>query len=119
MKVSVQVGMVFVLALIGLGSAIKCYDCVDYTGSCTQTRSCPAQEDGCLTLQERNGKTYRQCIRFSDCKSGILGSMFPKVGAFDHRCCHQDLCNDATVNTARTSVITLVLSLALLWWCII
>ncbi|MCJ8747459.1 hypothetical protein PDJAM_G00153640 [Pangasius djambal] len=118
MKVFLQVSVVFVLALIGLGSAIKCYSCTDYTGSCSDTTNCASQYDGCLTLKERNGKIYRQCIQFSDCDTGVLGTMFPSVASFTHRCCNQDLCNGASVSAARTSVITLLLSLALFWWCI-
>ncbi|XP_060767217.1 CD59 glycoprotein [Neoarius graeffei] len=116
MKVFVQVSMVFVLALIGLGSALKCYDCVDYTGSCSSTTTCPANQDGCLTLKARNGNIFRQCIKFSDCTNDILQGMFPAVRHFSHNCCHRDLCNSASVSAARTSVIALLLSLALFWW---
>ncbi|MCI4393241.1 hypothetical protein PGIGA_G00155130 [Pangasianodon gigas] len=118
MKVFLQVSVVFVLALIGLGSAIKCYNCEDFTGKCSHTINCAGQYDGCLTLKERNGRIFRQCIRFSDCHTSVLGSMFPQVSRFEHRCCSQDLCNGASVSAARTSVITLLLSLALFWWCI-
>ncbi|TSQ58058.1 F-box only protein 3 [Bagarius yarrelli] len=118
MKLSVEVGLVFVLALIGLGSAIKCYSCIDYTGSCTQTSNCAAHEDGCLTLKERHGKIYRQCVRYSDCTFSTLGSMFSKVSNFNYECCNQDLCNSASLSATRTSVIALILSLALFWCCI-
>ncbi|XP_053472564.1 CD59 glycoprotein [Ictalurus furcatus] len=119
MKVFVQVSVVFVLAFIGLGSAIKCYNCVDYTGKCNNTIHCGGHNDGCLILRERNGKIYRQCIRYSDCKSTILSTMFPHVASFTHDCCDKDLCNGASVSTARTSVMAMLLSLALFWWCII
>ncbi|KAM9494443.1 CD59 glycoprotein [Clarias gariepinus] len=118
MRVYVQVGVVFVLALIGLGSALRCYTCTDYSGSCTTTGTCGGQQDGCLTLVERNGKTYRQCIRYSECEYSNLGTMFSSVSNFKYNCCTKDLCNGASVSAAKTSVIALLLSLALFWWCI-
>ncbi|XP_062845552.1 CD59 glycoprotein-like [Trichomycterus rosablanca] len=114
MKVFVPVGVVFVLALLSLGSAIKCFSCQDYTGNCAETSEC-SRDDACLTLNERGGKTYRKCIKYSDCEVSILSPMFPKVSSYSFRCCNQDLCNSAPVTAAGSSVLGLLFSL-LLWF---
>ncbi|KAF7687872.1 CD59 glycoprotein [Silurus meridionalis] len=117
MKAIVQVSVVVLLALIGLGSALECYSCVDYTGGCNTVKTCSGQNDGCLTLKERNGRIFRQCVRFSDCHTSHLAPMFPNVASFTYSCCESDLCNGASVGAGRTSAIALILSLAL-FWCI-
>uniref|UniRef100_A0A8C5BU35 UPAR/Ly6 domain-containing protein n=1 Tax=Gadus morhua TaxID=8049 RepID=A0A8C5BU35_GADMO len=59
-------------------SAIRCYSCKDYTASCSKQRDC-SYDDACLTLTERGGQTYRQCLKYSDCEYSRLGQMFPQV----------------------------------------
>ncbi|KAI5618569.1 CD59 molecule, complement regulatory protein precursor, partial [Silurus asotus] len=117
MKSIVQVSVVVLFALIGVGSALKCYSCVDYSGKCDNVETCSGQNDGCLNLKERNGRNIRQCVRFSDCQSSLLAPMFPNVASFGFSCCESDLCNGASVGAGRTSAIALLLSLAL-FWCI-
>ncbi|KAK1802472.1 hypothetical protein P4O66_022134 [Electrophorus voltai] len=118
MKVFMGVGVVFGLTLLGLGSAIKCYKCKDYTGSCSKTQDCRF-EDACLSLYERGGSTYRQCIKYSDCEQSMLAQMFPHVSSFRYSCCMSDLCNSAPVNMAKSSVLGLLASLAVFWWCVL
>uniref|UniRef100_A0A3Q1G6G8 CD59 molecule (CD59 blood group) a n=1 Tax=Acanthochromis polyacanthus TaxID=80966 RepID=A0A3Q1G6G8_9TELE len=60
------------------GSAIRCYSCKDYTASCSKQRDC-SYDDACLTLNERGGMTYRQCLKYSDCEYSRLAQMFPQV----------------------------------------
>ncbi|XP_036439906.1 CD59 glycoprotein [Colossoma macropomum] len=118
MKGFVGVSVVFGIALLGLGSAIKCYKCRDYTGSCTKTQDCRF-EDSCLTLNERGGETYRQCVRHSDCDYNLLSQMFPQVSSFTFKCCSSDLCNGASTTTISSSVLGLLVSLAVWWWCVL
>ncbi|KAF1372015.1 hypothetical protein PFLUV_G00277090 [Perca fluviatilis] len=59
-------------------SAIRCFSCKDYTASCSKQREC-SYDDACLTLSERGGMTYRQCLKYSDCEYGRLAQMFPQV----------------------------------------
>ncbi|KAM6893543.1 CD59 glycoprotein-like [Xenentodon cancila] len=103
-------------ALIGLGSGIRCYSCKDYTSTCTKQRDC-SYDDACLTLSERGGMTYRQCLKYSDCERSRVAQMFPQVSSFTFKCCNSDLCNSAPISAA-TSVIGLVASMVVMWWCI-
>ncbi|XP_043101216.1 CD59 glycoprotein [Puntigrus tetrazona] len=115
MKASVGVCVVFVLALVGLGSAIKCYSCKDYTGTCSKIRNC-YYDDACVSVYERGGDTYRQCIKYSDCNYNVIGEKFPKLSSFKFSCCTSDLCNTAPVSVSSRSVVGILLSLALFWW---
>ncbi|XP_051581078.1 CD59 glycoprotein-like [Myxocyprinus asiaticus] len=116
MKASVGVSVVFSLALLGLGSAIKCYNCKDYMGTCTKIRDC-YYDDACVSVYERGGDTYRQCIKYSDCVFNTVAQRFPKLSSFKFSCCTSDLCNSASV--AGHSVVGILLSLALFWWCVL
>ncbi|XP_030601630.1 CD59 glycoprotein [Archocentrus centrarchus] len=116
MKRSLGICLVICSTLIGLGSAIRCYSCKDYTASCTKQRDC-SYDDACLTLSERGGMTYRQCLKYSDCEYGRLAQMFPQVSSFTFKCCNSDLCNSAP-SSATSSVIGLLASVAVMWWCI-
>ncbi|KAG7471680.1 hypothetical protein JOB18_022989 [Solea senegalensis] len=115
MKRSLVICLLVCSALIGLGSAIRCYSCKDYTSSCTKQRDC-SSDDACLTLNERGGMTYRQCLKYSDCDYRRLSLMFQNVNSFTFKCCNSDLCNSAH-SWAASSVIGLV-SLIAMWWCI-
>ncbi|TKS66695.1 CD59 glycoprotein-like [Larimichthys crocea] len=116
MKRSLGFCLVICSALIGLGTAIRCYSCKDYTASCSKQREC-SYDDACLTLNERGGMTYRQCLKYSDCEYGRLAQMFPQVSSFTFKCCNSDLCNSAP-SSAASSVIGLLASVAVMWWCI-
>ncbi|XP_044200353.1 CD59 glycoprotein isoform X1 [Thunnus albacares] len=116
MKRSLGICVVMCCTLIGLGSAIRCYSCKDYTGSCSKQRDC-SYDDACLTLTERGGMTYRQCLKYSDCEYSRLGQMFPQVSSFTFKCCNSDLCNSAP-SSAASSLIGLLASVAVMWWCI-
>uniref|UniRef100_A0A672YEL0 UPAR/Ly6 domain-containing protein n=1 Tax=Sphaeramia orbicularis TaxID=375764 RepID=A0A672YEL0_9TELE len=107
------IGLCVVLfsALIGLGSSIRCYSCKDYTASCTKQRDC-SYDDACLTLTERGGMTYRQCLKYSDCEYGRLGQMFPQVGSP-----HLSFCACAFI-LAVPSDLRMFLLLVFLWWII-
>ncbi|XP_028812577.1 CD59 glycoprotein [Denticeps clupeoides] len=118
MKTSAGISVVFCLALFGLGSAIKCYRCKDYTGTCTKTQDCN-WEDSCLSLKERGGFIYRQCIKYSDCDYNRLSQMYPSVSAFTYKCCNSDLCNGATAAMAAKPLLGLLASLAVFWWCVL
>ncbi|XP_076858917.1 CD59 glycoprotein [Brachyhypopomus gauderio] len=118
MKVFVGVCLVFGLSLLGLGSAIKCFKCKDYTGSCSKTQDCRF-EDACLSLHERGGLTYRQCIKYSDCEKSMLTQMFPHISSFKYSCCMSDLCNHAPLTVARSSLLGLLASLAVFLWCVL
>ncbi|XP_066556763.1 CD59 glycoprotein [Amia ocellicauda] len=84
--------LVLCAALLGLGSALKCYKCSDDSGCCANTEYC-TYEDACLTLSEKDGRTIRQCIRFSDCVNTKLHQMFPAISGFTFKCCFSNLCN--------------------------
>ncbi|XP_062845675.1 CD59 glycoprotein-like [Trichomycterus rosablanca] len=116
MKVSVQVGVVFLLALFGLGAAIKCYSCLGVTGDCPATQDC--KEDSCLKLDDKGGQKYRACINYSKCDNANLGLLYPSVSSFSFKCCQTDLCNGAPESAAKSSLIGLMFSLALFFWCI-
>ncbi|XP_055062424.1 CD59 glycoprotein [Misgurnus anguillicaudatus] len=118
MKTSVGVCVVFSLALLGLGSAIRCYNCKDYTGTCTTEKSC-YYDDACLTLYERGGDTYKRCIKYSECDHNTVAQKFPNIQSFTYSCCTSDLCNAANVSMASRSVLGILLSLALFWWCVL
>ncbi|KAF0046356.1 hypothetical protein F2P81_002885 [Scophthalmus maximus] len=79
MKRALGICLVICSALVGLGSAIRCYSCKDYTASCSKQRDC-SYDDACLTVNERGGMTYRQCLKYSDCEYSRLAQMFPQVG---------------------------------------
>uniref|UniRef100_A0AAY5KZH2 MAC-inhibitory protein n=1 Tax=Esox lucius TaxID=8010 RepID=A0AAY5KZH2_ESOLU len=98
------------------GSAIQCINCIDYTGSCTSTKHCNL-EDACLTLKERGGDTYRQCIKYSDCNQDQLTQMFPSISKFNFQCCTSNLCNGATSIGPGKHLLGLFASLAVMWWC--
>ncbi|NP_001313314.1 CD59 glycoprotein precursor [Danio rerio] len=115
MKASVGVCVVFVLALLGLGSAIKCYNCKDYTGACSKIKDC-YYDDACLSVYERGGDTYRQCIKYSECDYSTVGVKFPKLSSFKFSCCTSDLCNSAPLSVSSRSVVAILLPLALFWW---
>ncbi|XP_029941924.1 CD59 glycoprotein-like [Salarias fasciatus] len=115
MKRSLGICLLVFSALIGLGTAIRCYTCKDYTASCTK-QDC-SYENACLTLNERGGMTYRQCLKYSDCVYSRLGPMFPQASNFTFKCCDSDLCNSAP-SSAASSLIGLLTSLAVMWWCV-
>ncbi|KAM6945701.1 CD59 glycoprotein [Aplochiton taeniatus] len=107
--------LIFSSTLFGLGSTIRCFACKDYTASCTKTRDC-SYDDACLSLTERGGQTYRQCMRYSDCDYSRLALMFPHVSSFTFKCCNSDLCNSAP-STAARPLIGLLATLSVVWWC--
>lgn len=113
MKCSLTFSLLLCCALLGLGTAIKCYSCKDYTASCTKQRDC-SYDDACLTLTERGGMTYRQCLKYSDCDFRTVAQMFPQVASFTFKCCNSDLCNSAP-SSAVSSVTGVVASLLLTW----
>uniref|UniRef100_A0A672YFI7 CD59 molecule (CD59 blood group) n=1 Tax=Sphaeramia orbicularis TaxID=375764 RepID=A0A672YFI7_9TELE len=110
------IGLCVVLfsALIGLGSSIRCYSCKDYTASCTKQRDC-SYDDACLTLTERGGMTYRQCLKYSDCEYGRLGQMFPQVGS-PHLCWFSTFV--LVLHICVGSPYLMFLLLVFLWWII-
>ncbi|XP_063044049.1 CD59 glycoprotein [Engraulis encrasicolus] len=118
MKSSVGICIVFCFAVFGLGSALQCYKCTDYTGSCSKVKGC-GWDDACLTLKERGGYIYRQCIKYSDCEYNRLSQMFPSVASFTYRCCTTDLCNAAPLTAAGKPLLGLLASLAVFWWCVL
>ncbi|KAF7643729.1 hypothetical protein LDENG_00234600 [Lucifuga dentata] len=115
MKRSLILSLVLCSTLIGPGWSIRCYSCKDYTSSCSKQRDC-SYDDACLTLSERGGMTYRQCLKYSDCDYGRLAQMFPQVSSFTFKCCSSDLCNSAPSSTTA-SLIGLLVSMAATWWC--
>ncbi|KAM4601760.1 CD59 glycoprotein-like [Polymixia lowei] len=115
MKHALVICVAFCCTLIGLGSAIRCFSCKDYTASCSKQREC-SYDDACLTLTERGGQTFRQCMKYSDCDYGRLGQMFPQVSSFTFKCCNSDLCNSAP-SSATSCLIGLLASMAVIWWC--
>ncbi|XP_030622266.1 CD59 glycoprotein [Chanos chanos] len=106
------------LALCGLGAAIQCYSCSDYTGSCTKTVDC-SLDDACLTLKERGGDTHRKCVKYSDCSFKTMSIQFPRVQQFTFDCCTTDLCNAASFTAVSKPVLAVLSSLALLWCCLL
>ncbi|MEQ2176247.1 hypothetical protein GOODEAATRI_026076 [Goodea atripinnis] len=95
-------------AAVILGSAIRCYSCKDYTGSCTKQRDC-SYDDACLTLTERG--PYGTPV--------LLTSEIPaaQVSSFYFKCCNSDLCNSAP-SCAASSLIGLLASVLVMWWCV-
>ncbi|XP_035533869.1 CD59 glycoprotein isoform X2 [Morone saxatilis] len=116
MKRSLGICLVICSALIGLGSALQCYSCQGPT-KCTTQQQCGSGEDTCLKLIDTGGKTYRQCLKYSECNFNSLSGKFPQVSKFTFDCCNSDLCNSAPSSTA-SSVIGLLASVAVMWWCI-
>ncbi|RVE75553.1 hypothetical protein OJAV_G00017930 [Oryzias javanicus] len=116
MKRTLGLCLLICSTLLGRGSAIRCFSCKDYTASCSKQRDC-SYDDACLTLNERGGMTYRQCLKYSDCEYSRLAQMFPQVSRFTFKCCNSDLCNSAP-HFATSPVIGLLSSVALIWWCI-
>ncbi|XP_057685291.1 CD59 glycoprotein-like [Corythoichthys intestinalis] len=114
MKLSVSIFLLSCFTLLRLGSAIRCYSCKDYTASCSKQRDC-SYDDACLTLTERGGMTFRQCLKYSDCEYSRLGQMFPQVSSFTFKCCNSDLCNSAH-STVASSLIGVLASVAATWW---
>uniref|UniRef100_A0A672GQK8 UPAR/Ly6 domain-containing protein n=1 Tax=Salarias fasciatus TaxID=181472 RepID=A0A672GQK8_SALFA len=103
-------------ALIGLGAdGDPLLHCKDYTASCTK-QDC-SYENACLTLNERGGMTYRQCLKYSDCVYSRLGPMFPQASKLHFKCCDSDLCNSAP-SLQQSSLIGLLTSLVVMWWCL-
>ncbi|KAA0723457.1 hypothetical protein E1301_Tti003428 [Triplophysa tibetana] len=118
MKTSVGVCLVFSLALVGLGSAIKCYSCKDYSGTCSKIGNC-YYDDACLSVYERGGDIHRQCIKYSECDHSTIAQKFPKIASFTFSCCASDLCNTGTMSLASHSVVGILVSLAFFWCCIL
>ncbi|KAM9835974.1 CD59 glycoprotein [Aulostomus maculatus] len=113
---SVWTCVLLLSTLTTLGVAIRCYSCKDYTSSCSKQRDC-SYDDACLTLTERGGMTYRQCLKYSDCEYSRLGQMFPQVSSFTFKCCNSDLCNSAS-SIAASSLIGLLASVVIVFWLI-
>lgn len=142
---------------LSLGSAIKCYNCKDYTGTCSKIRDC-YYDDACVSVYERGegdlthvhcvflytstnlalylpldknvslslclpsllgGDTYRQCIKYSECDYNTIAQKLPKLSSFKFSCCATDLCNTGSMSLASHSVMGILLSLALFWWCVL
>ncbi|XP_008323628.1 CD59 glycoprotein-like [Cynoglossus semilaevis] len=114
MKRFLGITLMICCSLIGLGTAIRCYSCKDYTGSCSKQRDC-SYDDACLSLYERGGMTYRQCLKYTDCDYNRLSQMFPHVSSFTFKCCNSDLCNSAP-STAASSLIGLLTTGLVMWW---
>ncbi|XP_062859414.1 CD59 glycoprotein isoform X2 [Trichomycterus rosablanca] len=116
MKYSAGLFLVICTVTVSVGSSLQCYKCSDYYGGwCSKVQDC-SYEDSCLSLQEKGGKTIRQCIRYTDCDNSRLSQMFPALSGFTYRCCNTNLCNSG--HRVDTAVFTLLISLlALLWSC--
>lgn len=106
--------VLLLLCALGLGEAIVCYSCQDYTGSCTKTQDC-SQDDACLILRARGGDTYRRCVKYTDCEFERLSFMYPKISSFKFDCCNSNLCNSAPAASASV-LIGLLCSLLAVWW---
>ncbi|XP_045894199.1 CD59 glycoprotein-like isoform X2 [Micropterus dolomieu] len=109
----------FLLVCFGMlhvGSGLRCYKCSDYTGRCENVQEC-TDEDSCISLSERGGKTIRQCIRYTYCDNSRLSQMFPAISGFTYRCCSSNLCNSGNAVTTATPVLALAGSLLSVWWC--
>ncbi|XP_037390325.1 CD59 glycoprotein-like isoform X2 [Pygocentrus nattereri] len=117
MKTFMGASLVFCMALLGLGSALKCYTCQGSIGSCTKTQDCTEPKNSCLMLKAKGGETYQQCIKYSDCDFKVLSPMFPQDSSFTFKCCNSDLCNGAS--TTSSSVPGLLVSFAVWWWCVV
>ncbi|KAL3045421.1 CD59 glycoprotein-like isoform X2 [Trematomus bernacchii] len=115
-KMKLSLALLLCSAVFSVGSAIRCYSCKDYSGSCSKQRDC-SYDDACLTLSERGGMTFRQCLKYTDCEYSRLSQMFPQVSSFTFKCCNSDLCNSAP-SAAASSVIGLLASAGVLWWCV-
>ncbi|KAA0724615.1 hypothetical protein E1301_Tti003883 [Triplophysa tibetana] len=105
------------MRLSSAGSALKCYKCEDYTGARCSTQQTCSYEDACLYLHEKGGKTFRRCIRYTDCDNSRLSQKFPSISQsqYTYRCCNTDLCNGAPVTVAHASIIPLLAALTGLW----
>uniref|UniRef100_A0A3B4WVB3 MAC-inhibitory protein n=1 Tax=Seriola lalandi dorsalis TaxID=1841481 RepID=A0A3B4WVB3_SERLL len=97
------------------GAALRCYNCIDNTGPCEKVQDC-TNEDACLVLTGKGGKTVSQCIRYTDCKLSNLGVMFPSISSFTYRCCSSNLCNSGNAVTTTTPILALLGSLLTVCW---
>lgn len=104
--------LVFGLALLELGSALKCYTCDK--GLCNKTQVCTT-EDSCLSASSGVNK-YKQCLKYDDCNVMKLLQMFPGSQEIQFKCCTSDMCNAASLSVASHLVLGLLLSIALFWW---
>ncbi|XP_036399555.1 CD59 glycoprotein-like [Megalops cyprinoides] len=118
MNTSLGIVLFLCLVIFSLGSALQCYKCSDYSGRCSNVQDC-TYEDACLTLSERGGKTIRRCIRYTDCDNARLTQMFPAVSGFTYRCCSSNLCNSSPPTAMSKSVLGLLVSLVVFWWCLL
>ncbi|KPP64908.1 CD59 glycoprotein-like [Scleropages formosus] len=93
-------------------SGLRCYKCTGFTGQCSTTQDCTT-EDACLSLSDKTGTTYRQCIRYTDCDNSRLSQMFPAVSSFTYRCCNSNLCNSSPAATVSKPLLGLLVALVL------
>ncbi|KAJ7998327.1 hypothetical protein DPEC_G00221540 [Dallia pectoralis] len=115
MKYSLGMCVVICLAILDLGSGLRCFKCTDYTGHCESVQQC-TNEDACLSLSEKEGKTIRRCIRYTDCDNSRLAQMFPSLSVFTYRCCSSNLCNRSTAIATKEPALALIGSLLIFWW---
>ncbi|XP_022617323.1 CD59 glycoprotein-like [Seriola dumerili] len=114
-------GLLLLLLWCGMlqpGAALRCYNCIDYTGRCGNIQDC-TNEDSCLTLSEKvstGGKTIRRCIRYTDCNFSRLSQMYQSISSFTYNCCSNNLCNSSNAVTTTTPILALLGSLLTVWW---
>ncbi|XP_067104607.1 CD59 glycoprotein [Osmerus mordax] len=116
MRNSFGLCLAFCFAIFELGSAIRCYACQDYTGSCTKTQDC-SLDDACLSLHVRGGDIIRRCIKNSECDFNQLSNAYPQVESFSYKCCTSNLCNGAVSISGGKPLLGLLVSLVGIWWC--
>ncbi|KAM9306952.1 CD59 glycoprotein-like [Pholidichthys leucotaenia] len=111
-------GLILLLGfgMIHVGSGLSCYECNDSTGQCENVKECTV-EDACISLKATDGRTFHDCIRYTECDISRLPSKYPNVKQFTFRCCTSNLCNSGNAIRLATPTLALLGSLLAVWWC--
>ncbi|XP_070702963.1 CD59 glycoprotein-like [Pempheris klunzingeri] len=92
MRSSVGFWLAVSFAMFGFGLSLQCYSCPrGSTNTCETQAECNQDEDSCLSLVS-GGKTYTNCVRYTDCDFLTLGLRFD-LPDFTFSCCQSKLCN--------------------------
>lgn len=96
--------MYFILS-VSQGSAIKCYSCKDYSGTCSKIRDC-YYDDACLSVYERGDIFHVHCVFLKSTKIAknchllivwTLCLLFVLGGDIHRQCIKYSECDHTTI----------------------